>query len=57
MEKGDRFKVHGHTDWEQKTSWSLIPDKNGPYVYDPDHEFPAKGQRQGPIKTPREEPE
>lgn len=35
MEKGTRFKAHGYTDDEQKTSWSLIPDKTGPYVYDP----------------------
>jgi len=39
MEKGTRFRAHGHTDDEQKTSWSLVSDKNGSYVYDPDHEF------------------
>ncbi len=57
MDKGTRFKAHGHTDDEQKTSWSLVPDKGGPYVYDPDHEFPAQPPTSDqPCEKPCEQP-
>ena len=52
MDKGTRFKASGHTNDEQKTSWSLIPDKGGPYVYDPDHEFQAQPPTSDPPSSP-----